>query len=113
MQEAHIQIGLFLPTKGGSRDIISAKIPKSHPHLASRRSHTHTPIAKSQSRSIYYPPPSLPIPPPYSNVFLVLALSGKPDSSVKIACLARLPLLYLSSTWPGPASAGLLGKIPG
>ena len=52
---------------------------------------THTPVAKSQSRSIYYPPPPLPIPPPYSNVFLVLAPSGKPDSSVKIACLARLP----------------------
>ena len=48
---------------------------------------THTPVAKSQSRSIYYPPPT----PVFQCVSLVLAPSGKPDSSVKIACLARLP----------------------
>ena len=68
-----------------SRDIISAKIHKSHPHLAVAVTHPPpSPVAKSQSRSIYYPPPP-------SNVFLAPAPSGTPDSSVKIACLARLP----------------------
>ena len=43
--------------------------------------------ASCESRSIYYPTPS----PVFQCVSLVLAPSGKPDSSVKIACLARLP----------------------
>ena len=74
-----------------SRDIISAKIHKSHPHLAVAVTHPPPSVAKSQSRSIYYPPPP-------SNVFLAPAPSGTPDSSVKIACLA--PLLRLG-TLPG------------
>ena len=109
MQEAHIQIGLFLPSHQGRKQRYHQCENPQKPPPPRKQTQSHTPPLQSLRVGQYI----IPLPPPYSNVFLVLAPSGKPDSSVKIACLARLPLLYLSSTWPGPASAGLLGKIPG
>ena len=60
MQEAHIQIGLFLPSHPPREEAeISSvrKSPKATP-TSQADAVTHTPVAKSQSRSIYYPPPS-------------------------------------------------------
>ena len=75
---------------------------------------THTPVAKSQSRSIYYPPPPSLSLPRIPMCFSSWPRRGSQTLLSKLLALpASLPLLYLSSTWPGPASAGLLGKIPG
>ena len=115
MQEVHIQIGLFLPSfpPREEAEISSVrKSPKATP-TSQADAVTHTPVAKSQSRSIYYPPPSLALPR-IPMCFSSWPRRGSQTLLSKLLALpASLPLLYLSSTWPGPASAGLLGKIPG
>ena len=55
---------------------------------------------------------SPPVASTYSNVFLVLAPSGTPDSSVKIACLARLLPSFTSALCPGPGTVVFWGKFP-
>ena len=110
MQEAHIQIGLFLPSHPPREEAeISSvrKSPKATP-TSQADAVTHTPVAKSQSRSIYYPPPS--------PVFQCVSRLG-PVGEARLFCQNCLPCPPPSPSFtsaalgPGLQMLACLGKF--